>query len=96
MKATKIYSSLKQANKTYSMMKNVKILYSYKEVTNRVNEELQSIQKKEDMEMQLIEMESWYTKDLVLEVIVDRKKKIHTEIEELLGHQLQKKQTGME
>ncbi|CAG8854285.1 4623_t:CDS:2, partial [Gigaspora margarita] len=44
MKATEIHSSLKRANK----------------VTNRVNEKLQSIQKKGDMEMQLIEIELWY------------------------------------
>ncbi|CAG8843962.1 2501_t:CDS:2, partial [Gigaspora margarita] len=37
-----------------------------------------------------------YQKDLVSGVIVDRKKKIYVKIEELLGHQLQKKQTKME
>ncbi|CAG8787560.1 41915_t:CDS:2, partial [Gigaspora margarita] len=31
-----------------------------------------------------------YQKDLVSDIIVNRKKKIHTEIKKLLGHQLQK------
>ncbi|CAG8573576.1 35849_t:CDS:2 [Gigaspora margarita] len=41
-------------------------------------------------------VERTVTKDLVSGVIVDKKKKIHVEIEKLLEHQLQKKQTKIE